>query len=137
MDTHGGTIMAHVHAIVWLDHREATIIGYSLDDSEVVEVHSEREDRRIHRRAGALDSGKAADDHHFFDEIATQLAGVREILIVGPGNAKTAFATYLGQRHAATAKCVLAVESVDHPTQGQLLDHARRFFRRTDQLGAV
>ena len=70
--------MAHVHAIVWLDHREATIIGYSLDTTDVVEVHSEREDRRIHRRAGTLDSGKAADDHHFFDEIATRLAGVRE-----------------------------------------------------------
>ena len=129
--------MSHVHAIVWLDHREATIIGYSLDDTEVIEVHSEREDRRIHRRAGVIDSGKAADDHRFFDEIAARLADVREILVVGPGNAKTAFTKYLGQRHAATAKRVLAVETVDHPTQTQLLDQARRFFRRVDQLGAA
>ena len=128
--------MSHVHAIVWLDHREATIVGYSLDDSEVIEVHSEREDRRIHRRSGAIDSGKTADDHRFFEDVAVRLAGVREILIVGPGNAKTAFATYLGQRHAATSKRVLAVETVDHPSEAQLLDHARRFFRRADQLGA-
>lgn len=127
--------MTHVHAIVWLDHREATIIGYSLDDKDVAQVHSDREGRRIHRHAGAVDSGKAADDHHFFDEIATHLAGIREILVVGPGNAKTAFAKYLGERHPATAKCVLAVEAADHPTEGQLLDHARRFFRRVDQLG--
>lgn len=129
--------MAHVHAIVWMDHREATIIGYSLDESEVLEIHSEREDRRIHRRSGAVDSGKTADDHHFFDEIAARLADVREILIVGPGNAKTAFAKFLGQRHPATSKHVVAVETMDHPTQPQLLDHARRFFRRVDQLGAL
>jgi stalled ribosome rescue protein Dom34 len=128
--------MAQVHAVVWLDHREAKVIGYSLDDSEVVEVHSEREDRRIHRHAGTMDSGKSADDHRFFDEIAAQLAGVREILIVGPGNAKTAFVKHLERRHAAIAKHVLAVETVDHPSAGQLLDHARRFFRRVDQLGA-
>jgi stalled ribosome rescue protein Dom34 len=129
--------MSHVHAIVWLDHREATIVGYSLDDSEVIEVHSEREDRRVHRRSGSIDSGKAADDHRFFEDVAVRLADVREILIVGPGNAKTAFATYLGQRHAATSKRVLAVETVDHPSEAQLLDHARRFFRRVDQLGAL
>jgi stalled ribosome rescue protein Dom34 len=127
--------MSQVHAIVWLDHHEAKVVSYSLDSSNFVEVHSEREDRRIHRRSGTIDSGKSSDDHRFFDEIAHELAGMRGILVLGPGNAKTAFATYLGKKHAAIAKHVVGVETADHPTDKELLRRARIFFRAADQLG--
>ncbi len=127
--------MSQVHAIVWLDHREARIASFSLGTTEQVEIHSQSPQRQIHRKSRAIGSGKAADDHHFFDEIAEALVGIREVLIAGPGNAKTAFATYIGTRHTELAKQVVGIETLDHPTDGELLAHARTFFNAIDQLG--
>jgi stalled ribosome rescue protein Dom34 len=127
--------MPQVHAIVWLDHREARIIAFSLGARSEIEVHSQTAERRIHRKAGSIDSGHAPDDHHFFDEIAESLAGIHEVLIAGPGNAKTAFATYIDERHADLAHRVVGVETLDHPSDTELLAHARKWFAAIDQLG--
>ncbi len=125
--------MSDVHAIVWIDHREARIASFSLGTSRVIEVHSQSPERRIHARDAG--SGKAADDHDFFDEVAEALTGVREVLIAGPGNAKTAFETYITARHAELAKRIVGIETLDHPTDGQLLAHARKTFEAIDQRG--
>jgi stalled ribosome rescue protein Dom34 len=127
--------MSDVHAIVWLDHQGARIASFSLDSSHVIEVHSHSTGRRIHHKSGAIGSGKAADDHDFFDEIAASLDGLREVLIAGPGNAKTAFETYIKSRHADLAHRVVGVETLDHPIDSELLNHARKYFKAHDQLG--
>ena len=82
--------MSHAHAIVWLDHREARIINFSSGTGSELVVHAHNADQRVHNKAGSIGSGHAADDHHFFDEIADWLVGIHEVLIAGPGNAKTA-----------------------------------------------
>jgi stalled ribosome rescue protein Dom34 len=127
--------MTDIHAIVWLDHREARIASFSLGSSHLIEVHSHSSERRIHRKAREIGSGKAADDHHFFDEIVAALVDIRQVLIAGPGNAKTAFETYITSRHVDLAKRVVGVETLDHPTDGELLAHARKSFKAIDQLG--
>jgi stalled ribosome rescue protein Dom34 len=126
--------MRHVHAIVWIDHREATVIGFSLDRQDTVKLQSERPRERLHRKEGAVGSGRVADDHEFFDQIAGELRDVNEILVVGPGTAKTALETYLRDRHRAVADRIVGVETVDHPSDGQLLAFAQTFFKRVDQL---
>ena len=131
----GRFYMSYVHAIVWLDHREARIIRFSMGASSEIVVHGHSPERRIHRKAGSIGSGHAADDHHFFDEIAEALSGIQEVLISGPGNAKTAFETYVGDRHVELAGRVVGVETLDHPTDGELLAHARKSFTAIDQLG--
>ena len=41
--------------------------------------------------------------------------------------------TYLEEKHTHTlGKAVIGVETVDHPTEGQLLEKARDFFRQYD-----
>jgi stalled ribosome rescue protein Dom34 len=127
--------VSEIHAIVWLDHREARIASFSLGSSHLIEVHSHSAERRIHRTAREIGSGKAADDHRFFDDVVKALADSRQVLIAGPGNAKTAFETYIKDRHVELAKRVVGVETLDHPTDGELLAHARRSFKAIDQLG--
>lgn len=126
--------MTQVHAVVWLDHREAHIAAFSLGKSSVIEIHSDLGGRRIHRKSRQIGSGKAADDHHYFDEIASALHDIRLVLLVGPGNAKTALLTFLESRHPEAALKVVGVETMDHPTDGQLLAHARSYFAAADQL---
>ena len=127
--------MSQVHAIVWLDHREARVISFSLGRSSELDLHSHSPERRIHHKAGSIGSGHAADDHHFFDEIAATLEGVHEVIIAGPGNAKTAFDSYVTDRYADLAKRVVGLETLDHPTDAELLAHARKSFTAIDRLG--
>ncbi|HQZ32826.1 MAG TPA: hypothetical protein PK020_00305 [Ilumatobacteraceae bacterium] len=129
--------MTQAHAIVWLDHVEARIASFSIGKDELLEIHSQSPNRQIHRKAGSLSSGHAADDHHFFDEIVAGLHGIPEVLIAGPGNAKTAFETYIKKRHVELANRVVGVETLDHPTDGELLAHARRAFAAIDALGTT
>jgi len=129
--------MTQAHAIVWLDHREARIASFSIGKNELLEIHSQSPNRKIHRKAGSITSGHAADDHHFFDEIAASLGDIPEVLIAGPGNAKTAFETYIKERHVALAKRVVGVETLDHPTDPELLAHARKAFTSIDRLGTT
>ena len=83
------------HAVVWLDHAEATIIRYTQGES--------REQ-------------------------------VPEVLIVGPGLAKTAFERYVRKHHPSLAGHIVGVETVDHPTAGQILKYSKQYFLGVDQL---
>jgi hypothetical protein len=130
-----GEIMSPMHAIVWLDHREARIITFSLGTTREVEVHSRRAEQRVHHKAGSIGSGHAADDHEFFDEIVAALVRVHEVLIAGPGNAKIAFRTYVTEHDEELERRVVGVETMDHPTDPELLAAARRSFLAIDRLG--
>jgi len=126
--------MSYQHAVVWVDHQHATVIDYSFDDRHVVEIEREGGQRKVHRRSGVPGSGKAPVDHRYYDEIAVALIGVREILIVGPGDAKHELQRELQGRHADVAKSVVGLEAADHPSAGELLAFAKKYFKRIDSL---
>lgn len=126
--------MSYQHAVVWVDHQHATVIDFNVDDKQVVTIASETGQRKLHRRSGIPGSGKAAPDHVFYDEVALALGSAREVLIVGPGNAKTEFHRDLQGRHSAIATRVVGIESVDHPSDGELLAYAKKYFKRIDAL---
>ena len=67
--------------------------------------------------------------------IAGSLADAKEILVAGPTSAKTAFVKHLNEHaHDLRAK-VVAIETVDHPSNIQLLDYARKHFRSDGGMG--
>lgn len=126
--------MSHLHAVVWLDHREAKVIDFSFDDKHVVNVHHKGGHRQVHHRAGATGSGHSADDGHFFDAIVTALGDAQEILVTGPGTAKAGFREHVARQHAGVAKRIVGIENADHPTEGELLAFARKYFKRVDNM---
>ncbi len=126
--------MSYQHAVLWIDHLHARVIDFTVDDRHVTAVEREDGQRQVHRRSGVPGSGKSPVDHVFFDEVTAALGDADEILVVGPGAAKTEFMHDLGVRHASVAKRVVGVETVDHPSDGQLLAYARQYFKRIDAL---
>ena len=126
--------MSFQHAVIWLDHRQAQVIAYSPSEVDKTVVRHHGGQRHIHHRAGSVGAGHATDDAGFFDEIVAAAGDTAEILVVGPGTAKTAFRRHLDARHRAIAKRVVGVETVDHPGDGELLAFARRYFLKVDRM---
>ena len=129
--------MSYQHAVVWIDHLRAVVIDFSIDKENVHLVESNTEHRQIHRKAKSLGSGKAEEDHDFFDDVVAAIGNAREVLVVGPGMTKTTFVKDLEHRHPAVSKLVVAVETADHPQLDQLLTYARKYFRKVDNLRGV
>ena len=126
--------MSNRHAVVWLDHRGATIARLSHDTSSTIHVTRPLGRRRLHVRSGVPGSGHAADDLVMFDEIAGQVADNDEILVAGPGVAKVAFQRHVAKHHPTLALRIVGVETVDHPTSRELTAFAREQFARVDAL---
>ena len=124
----------HTHAIVWIDSKEAHVFQFNADDVEKQRIKAHLPFRKIHHKAGVIGAGHVHLDHHYFDEIGKAFEGVQEWLLTGPGAAKDEMRSYLSTTRPELEKKLLAVETADHPTDGQLLTHARRFFKAADHM---
>jgi len=124
----------HFHAVVWIDHHEARILDFNAEDANADKVTVKHKATRKQSARTGKASWRESEDGAFFDEVAEKLAGAGEILVVGPANAKLGFLKRLQAKHAAIAEHVVGIETVDHPSDGQLLDFARAYFRKADRM---
>ncbi|MBX3490042.1 translational machinery protein [Parvibaculum sp.] len=124
----------HFHAVVWIDHHEARILDFNADDAHATAVTLKHAASRGHSKLGGRASWRASEDTGYFDEVAAKLDGIGEILIVGPANAKLGFLKRLQTKHAPLADKVVGVETVDHPSDGELLKFARAYFGKADRM---
>jgi stalled ribosome rescue protein Dom34 len=129
-----GAMTNHYHALVWIDHQTAKVFHFNADANETTVVHSTHAHQHLHHKANSGDSGHAPVDKEFLERVATAIAHSGAILIVGPASAKTELNTHLKHAHPAIAAKISAVETLDHPTDGQLLAHARHFFKADDRM---
>ena len=125
--------MTHFHAVVWLDHREAKVFTFSPEDVEKLVIHPDNPAKHIHHKSGAMGPGHAKEDEHYYHAVAEALGQSGEILLVGPGQAKTALFKHLHAHDPKVAAKVAAVETVDHPSDGQIVAYARKYFERFDK----
>jgi stalled ribosome rescue protein Dom34 len=126
--------MSHYHSIVWIDHHKAVIWNFT-DDAQtksVVKAHDQHE--HTHLRKAPHGGHRAPHDLEFFDDVAKVLEGVREILVIGPAQAKDEFVEVLRKKHPQIASKIVGVESADHPSDSELLAYARKHFRVLDRM---
>jgi stalled ribosome rescue protein Dom34 len=117
------------HAAVWLDHHEARIFHLNLDGSDESTVRAPREHVHRHPKGGPGEHNHPDDLHHFFRDVAKALEGAKEILVGGPSTAKVQFLSYVHEHDLALERRIAKVESVDHPTDAQLVAHAMHYFK--------
>jgi hypothetical protein len=126
--------MSFYHAVVWIDHKQARVIRFSDQESQSVQVAHEGGEAHLHHRAGTLGSGHAPEDQHYYHAVAAALEGSSALLITGPANAKLELEKHIRAHHPKLAGSISAVESADHPSEGELLKHARQYFRAHDRM---
>jgi hypothetical protein len=126
--------VTHSHAVAWIDHREAHIIHFNPDATEAATLKPHAPHRHLHHKSGATGAGHDNPDAAYLAGVASALADASEILIVGPAGAKLELMHYLKAHQAEVAKKVVGVETVDHPSEGELLKFARKFFTAADRM---
>jgi len=111
----------------------------SPDDVEACIVRPAKPHQHLHNKrgadkGGAVGTGRAPEDDHFYHEVVEALKGAQEILIVGPASAKLNLIKHINSHDHQLTDKVIGVESVDHPTDAQLVSYARKYFTAADRM---
>jgi stalled ribosome rescue protein Dom34 len=125
-------VSTHYHAVVWIDHHEARVFHFSPTDVDQLVLHPHNPTAHIHHKANSIGSGHAAEDHAFLHAVAQSIADAGAILITGPGQAKTALVKHIHHHDPKLMNAIAGVETVDHPSDGALVAHARQYFKAAD-----
>ena len=128
---------------LWIDHRKAVIAIASPKGEETLEITS-----NIEKQPGRFEGVRSttpfeahqvpADDsrereftgelHRYYDEVITAIRDAESILIFGPGEAKSELKKRL--EHAKLGKHIIAIETTDKMTDGQIAAKAREYFHK-------
>jgi stalled ribosome rescue protein Dom34 len=113
--------MSLPHAVVLIDHHTAQVLQFDADhvQSQKVKAHSHHTKQR---------GSSVRTEHEFFGEVCDALAGIAEVMVTGSHTAQADFRHYVDKHRAVVAKNIVAWETVDHPTDNQLLALARKYF---------
>ena len=112
--------------VVWMDSGHAKI--FHVNGSNVSVSKAIRHDHD-HHTANKNDS-KHKDNPRFFQDVADHLKATNDrVLLVGPGVSKNHFVTYLeGHHQKELAHRIVGTESMDHPSDAQIVAYARKYF---------
>jgi stalled ribosome rescue protein Dom34 len=112
-----------IYAIL-IDSQNAKVFAFAGGE---VTHHAYHRHEPAHHTGHTVDAEKNSE--HFFHEVATHLTGATQLLLMGPGLGKEHFKSHLEKHHAHDlAQKIVAVDTVDHPTDPQLVAHAREVF---------
>ncbi len=126
--------MQNYHAVVWLDHQEARVFFFDRRASIEIDLASRAPNKHLHHKKGNVSGKRAALDRTFLADVVAALAPAKEWLIMGPGTAKLELVKYVHAHAAHLDDHIVGVETADHPTDGQIVAHARAYFKSADRM---
>lgn len=116
-----------------MDHQEARIFYFDPEHVEGTTVKAPSAASHHKHPKGSEGVREHPNDANvFFHDIVQALADVEKILVVGPATAKLEFIKYAHHHSRALESKIIGVETVDHPTAGQLVAYAKDYFRRLE-----
>lgn len=114
-----------------MDHHEARIFYFDPEHVEGVTVKAPTAASHHKHPKGSEGVREHPNDANvFFHDVVQALADVEKILVVGPATAKLEFIKYAHHHSRALEARIIGVETVDHPTAGQLVAYAKDYFQR-------
>lgn len=126
--------MQHYHAVVWVDHREARIFFFDRHSVDEVDIATHSPNHHLHHKKGSITGKKMPEDQHYLHEIVETLKPAKEWLIMGPGSAKLELVKHVQNHDKSLSDRIVGVETSDHPTDGQIVKHARAYFKAADAM---
>jgi hypothetical protein len=124
---------ALLHAIVWIDHAQARMIQFDGETSSTHVIRPAGGTPHLHHKANSIDAGHVAENQAYLHAVGQAIAGAGSVLVAGPANAKLELMKHIARHDPLLMEKVSGVQTVDHLTDGQLLDLGRRHFRLSDR----
>ena len=122
------------HVALWVDHKEARVLRVDPAEIERLTVEAGHHVHNKHPRGPEGAKQHPDDAKRFFHDVVRALEGAEEVLVVGPSTAKLEFMRYVHKHDQATEAKIVGIETVDHPTDGQLVAYAKKYFKRSDRM---
>lgn len=123
------------HIAVWVDHKEARVFHFHPDSADESTVLAPpHNDHHKHTRGQEGLKEHPEDLNRFYRGLVTALEGADEILIAGPGMAKVEFRSFLHAYHHELEAKIVGFETVDHPSDAQMVVFAKKHFKGADRM---
>ena len=122
--------MSLFHAVVWIDHHSAQVLQFDAEQVQAQKVKAHSHHTKQH-------GSTVRTEHEFFGEVCDALAGIPELLITGSHTAQVDFKHYVEKHRPALLPQIKGYETVDHPSDAQLVALARKYFVKFDRLAGL
>jgi stalled ribosome rescue protein Dom34 len=122
--------MTTFHAVAFVDHHHAQVLQF---DSE----HVRAEKIKAHTHHTRQHGSQVRSEHEFFGQVCDALQGIPEVLVTGPRTGVADFRHYVEKHRPQSAQHIVAYETVDQPTDRQLVAMARQYFLRHDRMAGT
>jgi len=122
--------MSLFHAVVWLDHAQAQVLQFDAEHVQAQKV-------KAHTHYTTQHGSAVRTQHEFYGELCDALQGISEVLVTGPKQGLADFRHYVEKHRTAIAKHIVGYETVDHPSENQLVALARHYFLRYDRMAGM
>ncbi len=121
--------MTPLHAVVWIDHHNAKVLQFDAEQVAVQKVQAHSHDTGHHGSA-------VRTEHEFFAEVCDELGGIQQVVVTGSQTALSDFRHYLTRHRPMLAPHVVGWETVNHPSEAQLVSFARQYFLDHERLAS-
>ena len=92
---------------------------------------------KSHSHHTAQHGSSVRTEHKFFGHVCDALAGIPEVLAVGPKTGVADFERYARKHRPEVAAHIMDCSVVDHPSENQLVALTRKYFLKHDRMGGV
>ena len=119
--------MPLAHAVLWLDHNHADLIQFNSEQVTSTKV-------KEHAHGTGQHQSGVRTQHEYFGAVCDALAGITYVLVAAAGKAQSDFRGYVEKHRTAILPQLAGWETVDHPSEGELVALARVFFAGHDRM---
>ena len=122
--------MTTFHAVVFIDHQHAQVLQFDAEHVRAEKIKAHTHHTRQHGSA-------VRSEHEFFGHVCDALQGIAEVLVTGPRTGIADFRHYAEKHRPQAARQIVGYETVDHPSDRQLVALARQYFLRHDRMAGT
>lgn len=125
--------MSHPHAVVWLDHHQAHIVQFTLDPKAGQNESQQLSERPVQTKQN---NSAVRTEHEFFGEVCDALKSIAQVLITSGHTTQSDFKHYLEKHRPLLLANIAGWQTVDHPSDGELVALARQYFVQHTRMAA-
>ena len=122
--------MTLFHAVAWVDHQSAQILQFDAEHIQAQKVKSHSHHTRQH-------GSSVRTEHEYYAEVCDALAGVNEVLMVGPKTGLADFRHYVDKHRASVGRQIVGWEVQERMSEAQFVAMARQYFLKYDRMAGT